>query len=99
MIARAGSDTDLQATLFPRRRQIRKSRCTPAYRGSLGWRGRGSSLRKGLSFAVQKQGRDLEQEAGYLILVKIKPLLKPTPIARRRGCQSVGRLRHFSIGS
>jgi hypothetical protein len=30
-----------------------------------------------------KQGRDLEQEAGYLIiLVKIKPLLKPTPIAR-----------------
>ena len=28
-----------------------------------------------MSFAVQKQGRDLEQEAGYLVLVKIKPLL------------------------
>src|SRR5215467_2655739 len=90
MVARAGSDTDLQATLFPRRRQIRKSRCIRAYRESLGWRGRGSSLRKGLSCEVQKQGRDLEQEAGYLVLVKIKPPLKPTATARSRGCPSAG---------
>jgi hypothetical protein len=47
---------------------------------------------------VQKQGRDLEQEAVCLVLVKIKPLLKPSDSSATR--LSIGRgLRHFSIGS
>jgi hypothetical protein len=49
-----------------------------------------------LSCAVQKQGRDLEQEAGYLILVKIEPLLKPSDSSATRSSIGQG-LRHFSI--